>query len=106
MDSSTISAGLRDKESPEIIAKRAEDWRYIYFIPMAEYLSKDSEVFPELELFQIGPTGPVSEQGHRIQNIRTSFIRFLRDTEAGSKFTQEMEMINSFISLPHKWVNQ
>lgn len=82
---------------PSTIQERViDDIRYILFIPIAEYLAEQQNIFPEKQLFQIGEDGPVSDEGSLILNLRRAFQNFWRADNQDKRSAEETKIINLF----------
>lgn len=76
--------------------KWIEELRYIFFVPIAQYLLEENDVFPEHELFHIKENSSLSDDGKLVQDLREKFKQFSYNTSAGRKLSDELEMIEFF----------
>lgn len=75
--------------------KYLQDFRTIIFIPVAKYLHRKDQVFPEDHLFQLGEHR-LSEDAQLIVSLRERFRKFIEDGSPNTSFTDELHIINSF----------
>jgi hypothetical protein len=76
--------------------KWIEELRYIFFVPIAQYLLVEEDIFPEQELFQLKKNKALSKDGQLIRDLRENFKQFSENSILTDSFADELKMIEFF----------
>jgi len=79
-----------------------EEMRQMVLIPMAEYLSKENDVFPEEQLFDLKTDGTASKHRKQIENLRERYKKFVPDVDGNDQLYQEIQIIDFFSNTDEK----
>jgi hypothetical protein len=71
-------------------------FRDTIFVPIADYLFKTDDVFPEKQFFQVSDSKALSADGILVKKLRDDFRQFVSGTGEKGKLAQEIQMINFF----------